>query len=81
MLMFLGHSLDGSASLKVSKSGIPLNLNIGIVMTLSILLMTGATNGEFPYWTLGSILSFLPLPEVISNMTVFHLIAISALYK
>ena len=57
------------------------NLNIGILLTLSILLMTGATSGEFPYWTLGSIITFVDLPDVISNMTVFHLIAMSALYK
>jgi hypothetical protein len=43
--------------------------------------MTGATGGEFPYWTLGSILSFLPLPDVIANLTMLQLIAISALYK
>ena len=50
-------------------------------MTLSILLITGATNGEFPYWTLGEILSFIPLPALIAQVTVFQLIAISALYK
>lgn len=63
--------------------GIPfINLtNLGILMTLSIMLTTAATNGEFPYWKLGDILSFLPLPDIVAQATVLQLIALSALYK
>ena len=80
MHTFLELSVDGLESLKVSNT-IRFNLNLGIMMTLSILLMTGFTDGEFPYWTLGSIFSFVELPAVLSKMNVFHLIAFSALYK
>lgn len=69
MLTFSGLLSDGSVSPKVG--GILLiNLNIlGILMTLSIMLATGATNGEFPYWKLGDILSFLPLPAIVAEAT------------
>jgi len=50
-------------------------------MTLSIMLTTAATNGEFPYWKLGDILSFLTLPDIVAQATVLQLIALSALYK
>ena len=45
------------------------------------MLMTGATNGEFPYWKLGEILSFLPLPDIIAEVTMLQVIALSALYR
>jgi TM2 domain-containing membrane protein YozV len=81
MLTSSGPLSVGSVSQKVG--GIPLiNLNhLGILMTLSIMLATGATNGEFPYWKLGDILSFLPMPAIVAEATVLHLIALSALYK
>ena len=81
MLTFSGLLSVGSVSPKVG--GIPfINLNhLGIVSTLSIMLMTGATNGEFPYWKLGEILSFLPLPDIIAEVTMLQVIALSALYR
>ena len=81
MLTFSERLSDGSVLLKVS--GIPnVNLNnLGILMTLSILLMTGATDSAFPHWKVGEMLSFLPLPTFMAEATILHLLAISALYK
>lgn len=75
-------SSDGSEWPKVRYWFKPLLSPIlGILLTLSIILGVGFTNGALPNYTLAQILPFIPFPEFMAGITVINMVAGIAIYK
>lgn len=77
MRMYWEPSLAGSVWQKVSNNK---RTNcIGILMNLTIVTLCGITDGAFPHYQIGGILTFLP--DWAASITILHIIAAVALYK